>query len=106
MAGLLSGLSDAGLLGGAEARDRLGRATMAQVAIARGSRCGAITVSRAFCLLTVEVEGPDDPCASLLTETAMHDIAHYLRPAHLAQLRRSSTTPRPATTTSSSPSTC
>jgi fumarate hydratase class I len=24
----------------------------------------------------------------LLTETAMHDIAHYLRPAHLAQLRR------------------
>ncbi|MGL5927353.1 MAG: fumarate hydratase, partial [Dermatophilaceae bacterium] len=23
----------------------------------------------------------------LLTETAMHDIAHYLRPAHLAQLR-------------------
>ena len=49
MAGLLSGLSDAGLLGGPEARDRLGRATMAQVtpAIARGSRCGAITVSRA-----------------------------------------------------------
>jgi fumarate hydratase class I len=25
---------------------------------------------------------------SLLTETAMHDIAHYLRPAHLAQLAR------------------
>jgi fumarate hydratase, class I len=24
----------------------------------------------------------------LLTDTAMHDIAHYLRPAHLAQLRR------------------
>ena len=24
----------------------------------------------------------------LLTETAMHDISHYLRPAHLAQLRR------------------
>nr|WP_281167858.1 fumarate hydratase [Longispora albida] len=24
---------------------------------------------------------------TLLTETAMHDIAHYLRPAHLAQLR-------------------
>ncbi len=24
----------------------------------------------------------------LLTETAMHDIAHFLRPAHLAQLRR------------------
>jgi len=24
----------------------------------------------------------------LLTETAMHDIAHYLRPAHLAQLQR------------------
>ena len=25
---------------------------------------------------------------ALLTETAMHDIAHYLRPAHLAQLAR------------------
>jgi fumarate hydratase class I len=25
---------------------------------------------------------------ALLTDTAMHDIAHYLRPAHLAQLRR------------------
>src|ERR1700753_3169199 len=25
---------------------------------------------------------------TLLTETAMHDIAHYLRPAHLAQLGR------------------
>ena len=24
----------------------------------------------------------------LLTETAMHDIAHFLRPAHLGQLRR------------------
>src|SRR4051795_12575754 len=24
----------------------------------------------------------------LLTDTAMHDIAHFLRPAHLAQLRR------------------
>lgn len=42
------------------------------------------------------VEGPDgrtflqvEPEAlRTLTETAMHDIAHYLRPAHLAQLRR------------------
>jgi fumarate hydratase, class I len=42
------------------------------------------------------VEGPGgrtflqvEPAAlRLLTETAMHDIAHYLRPAHLAQLRR------------------
>jgi fumarate hydratase, class I len=25
---------------------------------------------------------------TLLTDTAMHDVAHYLRPAHLAQLRR------------------
>ncbi len=41
------------------------------------------------------VEGPDgatflrvEPEAlRLLTETAMHDIAHYLRPGHLAQLR-------------------
>ena len=51
-------------------------------------------------LLTTEgvrtVEGPggrvflevDQEALRLLTETAMHDIAHYLRPAHLAQLRR------------------
>ncbi|HQY98652.1 MAG TPA: fumarate hydratase [Propionicimonas sp.] len=50
-------------------------------------------------LLTTEgvetVEGPDGrrflkvaPAAlELLAETAMHDIAHYLRPAHLQQLR-------------------
>ncbi len=42
------------------------------------------------------VEGPDGrtflqvdgEALRLLAETAMHDIAHYLRPAHLAQLRR------------------
>ncbi|MBK6886887.1 MAG: fumarate hydratase [Tetrasphaera sp.] len=42
------------------------------------------------------VTGPDgeeflrvsDEALRLLTETAMHDIAHYLRPAHLGQLRR------------------
>lgn len=42
------------------------------------------------------VEGPGDrtflevdpEALRLLTETAMHDIAHYLRPAHLAFLRR------------------
>ncbi|MGN6299675.1 MAG: fumarate hydratase [Angustibacter sp.] len=42
-----------------------------------------------------EVEGPggrrflevEPEALRLLTETAMHDIAHYLRPAHLAQLR-------------------
>ncbi|MDR6863961.1 fumarate hydratase [Phycicoccus sp. 3266] len=51
-------------------------------------------------LLTTEgvstVEGPggrtflqvEPEALRLLTETAMHDIAHYLRPAHLAQLRR------------------
>ncbi|GAB96084.1 fumarate hydratase class I [Kineosphaera limosa] len=51
-------------------------------------------------LLTSEgvstVQGPDgmtflrvEPEAlRLLTETAMHDIAHYLRPGHLAQLRK------------------
>jgi fumarate hydratase class I len=41
------------------------------------------------------VEGPDGraflevapEALRLLTETAMHDIAHYLRPAHLAQVR-------------------
>jgi fumarate hydratase class I len=50
-------------------------------------------------LLTSEgvrtVMGPDDQeflrvepeALRLLTETAMHDIAHYLRPAHLAQVR-------------------
>ncbi len=30
----------------------------------------------------------DEEALRLLAETAMHDIAHYLRPAHLAQLRR------------------
>ncbi len=30
----------------------------------------------------------DPEALTLLTDTAMHDIAHYLRPAHLAQLRR------------------
>jgi len=51
-------------------------------------------------LLTSEgvqtIEGPDGreflqvapEALRLLTETAMHDIAHYLRPAHLTQLRR------------------
>ncbi|MGO4957807.1 fumarate hydratase [Luteococcus sp. Sow4_B9] len=43
-----------------------------------------------------EVEGPGGrkflevapEALSLLAETAMHDIAHYLRPAHLAQLKK------------------
>jgi fumarate hydratase class I len=51
-------------------------------------------------LLTTEgvrrIEGPggreflevDPEALRRLSETAMHDIAHYLRPAHLAQLRR------------------
>ena len=51
-------------------------------------------------LLTTEgvrtVEGPDGrtflevapEALALLAETAFHDISHYLRPAHLAQLRR------------------
>ena len=42
------------------------------------------------------VEGPDgktflkvsDEALTLLSETAMHDIAHYLRSSHLAQLRK------------------
>ena len=42
------------------------------------------------------VEGPggrsflevDPQALALLSETAMHDIAHYLRPAHLAQLQK------------------
>ncbi|MCW2512507.1 MAG: fumarase, partial [Mycobacterium sp.] len=42
---------------------------------------------------TFEVDGRTflqvDPSAlQLLTAEAMHDIAHFLRPAHLAQLRR------------------
>ena len=53
----------------------------------------------AYRLLTTEgvevVDGPDGrrflqvapEALELLAETAMHDIAHYLRPAHLAQLR-------------------
>ncbi len=43
---------------------------------------------------------------TLITQEAMRDIAHFLRPGHLAQLATSSTTPRPAPTTASSPSTC
>ena len=50
-------------------------------------------------LLTTEgvelIDGPDGrkflkvapEALTLLAETAMHDIAHYLRPAHLQQLR-------------------
>ena len=37
-----------------------------------------------------------------LSEAAFGDINHYLRPGHLKQLRTSSTTRKPATTTSSS----
>ena len=54
----------------------------------------------AYRLLTKEgvrtVEGPDGrsflevapEALRLLTETAMHDIAHYLRPAHLRSVTR------------------
>ena len=41
-----------------------------------------------------------------LADEAMHDIAHYLRPAHLAQLRRIIDDPEAAATTGSSRSTC
>ena len=49
MAGLLSGLLDAGLLGSPDARDRLAAADWDQVspAVARALACAAITVSRA-----------------------------------------------------------
>ena len=49
MSGLLSGLLDAGLLGGSDARDRLRTATLAQVrpALERALATSAITVSRA-----------------------------------------------------------
>lgn len=49
MAGLLSGLMDAGLLGGVEARDRLRSASLAAVrpAVDRALACAAVTVSRA-----------------------------------------------------------
>ena len=42
----------------------------------------------------------------LLTETAIHDIPHFLRPGHLRSCATSSTTPRRAATTASSRSTC
>ena len=49
MAGLLSGLLDAGLLGGTEGRERLRSASLADVrpAVDRALACAAITVSRA-----------------------------------------------------------
>ncbi len=43
-----------------------------------------VTTSRAFGKNFIEVE---PGVLSLLTETAMHDIAHLLRPGHLRQLR-------------------
>jgi len=44
-----------------------------------------VSVSEAFGRTFLQV----DPAAlTLLTRTAMHDIAHYLRPGHLAQLRK------------------
>lgn len=48
MSGLISGLTDAGLLGGAAARVRLGRANWTDVrpAVERASACSAITVTR------------------------------------------------------------
>ena len=48
MAGLVSGLLDAGLLGGVQARERLRAATLADVrpAVDRALACAAITVSR------------------------------------------------------------
>jgi fructokinase len=49
MAGLLSGLLEADLLGGVHARERLRSASLADVlpAVARALACAAITVSRA-----------------------------------------------------------
>jgi fructokinase len=49
MAGLISGLLDAGLLGGTDARARLRAAAMDQVrpAVERALACAAVTVSRA-----------------------------------------------------------
>lgn len=49
MAGLVSGLLDAGLLGSPSARERLGEAALADVrpSVHRAVRCGAATVSRA-----------------------------------------------------------
>ena len=49
MAGLLSGLLDAGLLGGVQARERLRSASLADVrpAVNRALACAAVTVSRA-----------------------------------------------------------
>jgi fructokinase len=48
MAGLLSGLLEAGLVGGLEARERLRTAALAEVrpSIDRALACAAITVSR------------------------------------------------------------
>ena len=49
MAGLVSGLLDAGLLGGIEARERLRSASLVDVlpAVDRALGCAAVTVSRA-----------------------------------------------------------
>ena len=60
------------------------------------------------------VEGPDGvtflkvapETLEKLAETAMHDIAYFLRPAHLGQLRKIMDDPRRPRMTSSSRSTC
>jgi fumarate hydratase class I len=48
----------------------------------------------------------DPEAIRLLTAEAMHDIAHYLRPAHPPSCGGSSTTPSRPATTGSWPSTC
>ena len=53
-----------------------------------------ITTRRAFGKDFIEVE---PGVLSLLTETAMHDIAHLLRPGHLRQLRSILDDPRGVT---------
>jgi fructokinase len=63
MAGLLSGLLEAGLLGGVQARERLRSASLADVrpAVDRALACAAITVSRS---------GPNPPHLAELTRLA------------------------------------
>ncbi|HET7477207.1 MAG TPA: PfkB family carbohydrate kinase [Dermatophilaceae bacterium] len=65
MSGLLSGLLDAGLLGGPGARNRLAAAGLAEVrpALDRALACGAITVSR---------PGADPPTRAELEEVTAH----------------------------------
>ncbi len=90
MAGLLSGLLDAGLLGGAAARERLHRATLADVrpAVDRALATAAWTVAR---------PGADAPCRADLTSDQTRIAPRPSATGHRFRDDAPSDTPGPGT---------